>query len=256
MVFTEIHTNIVSHQHLPLHFLIYCQNFIILSYVSKIWVHHLSAGFNTVTRNVRKQDWAFLFKSYKKRFCEKSNHSVTVILCLCYSFLLQYRWRRWWVSNLRWCQGHETPGEGKGAKIWGGGGVWPSQVFKATSVHWTYRRWLFVCQCSKIRWFEWSVLLYILHNRVRRYVKMLQVIQIQTTKAHIYWFMDFLYFHSTSLSQQNISISIGSYICFVTKIFVSHFRMTILLLGVPTVQSSCTLSWDKHTQMTFDLISL
>lgn len=96
-------------------------------------------------------------------------NSVTVIICLCYSFLLQYRWRRWWGSNLRWCQGDETPGEGNGAKIGGGGGVWPSQVFKATSVHWTYRRWLFVCQCSKIRWFEWSLLLYILHNRVRRW---------------------------------------------------------------------------------------
>lgn len=80
--------------------------------------------------------------------------------------------------------------------------------------------------------------------------------KIQTIKAHIYWFMDLLYFHCSSLSRQNISTSIGSYICFVTKIFVSHFRMTILPLGVPTVQSSCTLSWEKHTQMTLDLISL
>lgn len=109
----------------------------------------------------------FCLNLIKNKFCEKSNYSVTVILCLCYSFLLQYRWR--WGSNLRWCQGDETPGEENGAKIWGGGGVWPSQVFKATSVHWTYRRWLFVCQCSKIRWFEWSLLLYILHNRVRRW---------------------------------------------------------------------------------------
>lgn len=135
-------------------------------------------------------------------FCEKSNHSVIVILCLCYSFLLQYRWRRWWGSNLRWCQGHETPGEGNGAKIWGGGGVWPGQVFKATSVHWTYRRWLFVCQCSKIRWFEWSVLLYILHNRVRRYVKMLQVIQKNTNHQSSY-----ILIHGSSLLSLHFSIT-------------------------------------------------
>lgn len=129
----------------------------------------------------------FCLNLIKNKFCEKSNYSVTVILCLCYSSLLQYRWRRWWGSNLRWCQGDETPGEGNGAKIWGGGGVWPSQVFKATLCTLNLQK-MTVCMPMFKNQMIWVIIAFI-HTAQQSETVMSRCFRwfrkIQTIKAHI-----------------------------------------------------------------------